>query len=450
MCMGQSRSQTVYQKDTDHGVHLQICGLLDVTTSDGGIISELASETQRGGREDLSPSDRMMRSPQESRCNHTGAVTPSHEMDNQSALSSDGSPWERLTPESVNGIDQIEYSEDIVAGSQIQSVGQVTTSTSHMPYTGTNVQTSRWACASTGADIEETLAAELPGQGRGSRISMHCVTPEAVVCTPQTLHADHPLQPAVPILIDALIEKFRFQPSEKSTKRMSILREGQGRKKIRLSCPEDYMDVHQASDPEDFDTVVIEHTGKRANSLPCPFYIRDKRTHRECLTRYQLRNIEDVREHLWGVHQRPIYCPSCGKTFSQVGDCDSHIRSRTCNHQMSNLPTFDGITISHMQKLARQAELSLSVEDHWLGVWAIVFPDAQRPQSWLFSTDEESRVCALRDFWSSHGQNIVESSLQAQAVQAPAMSHQDENLAALYNTVLNGAIDKVLDAGGCM
>ncbi|KAG6368795.1 hypothetical protein INS49_003009 [Diaporthe citri] len=159
--------------------------------------------------------------------------------------------------------------------------------------------------------------------------------------------------------------------------------------------------------------------------------------------------MEDVREHLWAVHRQPLFCPACGQTFSRTSDCNSHIRSRICTPQ-SILPTFEGVTIGHIQELARQAELPLSMESRWLAMWGTIFPHTERPPSWLYAAEEELRVCELRGFWSKHMHSMVEDILETQGLQVHAMSDEGEDLEALYNTVLNEAMDKMLGCEECV
>lgn len=287
--------------------------------------------------------------------------------------------------------------------------------------------------------------------GAGSFIhSSRCASPvdgtplAADIATHATPETNQPFVEAVPSLIKALIETFLSQASRTSTTRSVTHRESQGRKDHGLGGSEVFRDVEQSYDPEDSSTGVARFTEDLIDVLACTFYLRNKNDHRACLTSYQLRNIEDVREHLSIVHRRPNFCPVCGSTFSRIADRDSHIRGRTCHTQNIPPSIFEGLTISHIQELAQLAELPLSVESHWYEMWATIFSDAERPKSCYYSTAEEIEHLCYTKFWSRHRRSISDGYLESNGLQSNSVNYPSETLVALYNTVLNGAIDRFL------
>lgn len=429
------------ERGSGQGVVLRVCVKRDVTTSSCDTANEPPPGT-RSAHEPLSPADSVLSSPWESRCHYSPTPSSSHDTDpetNHQKVSS---------PNLVEGIKQVEDSEVSIAGTQAGSIDEIDIHPSCGLNCERRIETSKWVYASAGSENSSATDARVCVQGRGSSISTDGISVAAATSTPRTLDADHPLLAAVPILVDSLMKRFDSQPYKESPKRSIICQNIQGRKRTRLSCSESYVDVQQPLDSEDIDNPVVQHMRERDTNFACPFYLRDKQSHRICLTRYQLRNMEDVREHLWAVHRQPLFCPTCGQTFTKTPDCNSHIRSRICNRQ-STFPTFQGVTISQIQELARQADLPLSMESRWFAMWQTIFPHAEMPPSWLYTTEAELIVCALREFWSKHKHSIVESFLKSHVLQVHTLSDEGEVLEELYNTVLNEGIDKILEFDEC-
>lgn len=426
------------------GVVLRVCVKRDMTKSSSETVSELQNGTRCSVHEPLSPVDSVMSSPWESHRHYSHTPTSSHDVNSKSLFDPETDPQEGSPAKLVQGMGQIEHSESTMAGTQAGSIGEVEMDSCCGLDCERRIETSKWVHAS--ADCENSGV--LP-QSRRSSISTDSISLAAAISTPRTLDAEHPFFAAVPILADLLIERFNSEPSEESSKRLRIYQNTQRRKRARLSCCESYVDVQQTLDSENIDNPVFQYVRERDTTLACPFYLLEKECHRTCLTRYRLRNMDDVREHLWAVHRQPLFCPACGQTFSKTPDCNNHIRSRTCTPQ-SILPIFEGVTISHIQELSRQADLPLSIQSRWLAMWETIFPHTEIPPSWLYTTEEELRVCALREFWSRHRHSIVERVLETEVLQVHALSDEGEVLEELYNTVLNEAIDKILRCDECI
>lgn len=437
------------ERGTGRSVVLRVCVKRDMTTSTCDTARELQNDTRCSVHEPLSPVDSVMSSQWESRCHYSHTPTSSHDINSKGLFDPETKPQELSPAKLVDGMGQIDHSESSMVGTQAGSIGEVEIHPSRGLDCERRIETSKWVYDSAEFKDSGVLEAGVSVQGSGSSISTDGISLTAAISTPPTLDADHPFLVAVPILVDSLIERFDSQPSKESLKRSRIYQNTQGRKGARLGCSESYVDVQQTVDSENIDTVVVHHMRERDETLACPFYLRNKQSHRTCLTRYQLRNMEDVREHLWAVHRQPLFCPACGQTFSKTPECNSHIRSRICTPQ-SILPTFEGVTISHIQELARQADLPLSMGSRWLAMWETIFPHTERPLSWFYTTEAELRVYDLREFWSKHRHSIVEGFLETHVLQVHALSDEGEALEALYNTVLNESIDKILEFDECV
>lgn len=437
------------EQDTDG--NLQLCMSCDVTISDCNTMNVLRSANKRSEQQFLSRGDSLLSSLLEIRGHYSASPFSSHNIKDQNISNSDAFPRKASFSELIERMDQKSCSEFSVPGPESGSIGQFGRPSSCGSESEERAGTSKGECASVELEDDDFLADEVIPQGGEYTI---CVdddaTLEAAISTPPTLEADHPLVEAASILIDSLIKKFRSQLSHESTKQLNIVRRMPERKKIRLMYSEACVDVEQTSDLEDLGTVVPQHMNEQTKNLACPFYLWNKQRYRTCLTRHHLQNIEQVREHLWAIHQRPTFCPVCGRTFSRMEERDNHIRSRKCTPPKTTLPTFEGLTISHIRELARQAGLPMSTEKRWFRMWATIFPGAERPVSMFYSTEEESRVCALRDFWAMHKHSMVKSLQETQGCQAHPLSYQSEDLVTLCNTVLNGAIDKILQVDECV
>lgn len=425
--------------------HLRICVERESEKPNCGHAIEIPPGPNCNGH-DSNPIDSFTTSPRETRCHYCLTPTSSHNS-NTEGIREPGAPrWERSPVNIFQGLGHIEHSESPMTRAQGVSIGEVDVHPSYCLDCEKRKVTTDWVYDS--ADFEESDIVDdgLSAQDIESDIDTDAISVTAAISTPRTLDADHPFLEAVPALVDSVIERSRSQTYLSLSERSNMCQQTEGRERTRLSCSEFFVDVQRTVDSGDGDTVAVHHMRKWGRSPPCPFYIRNRQTHRTCLTRYRLRNMEDVREHLWAIHRQPLFCPVCGQTFSKSVDCNGHIRSRTCNPQIL-LPIFEGVTISQIQELARQDELPLSMENRWLAMWNTIFPGEERPLSWFHTTDEELRVHALRRIWDLHRHSIVESFLKTQVLQLHVVSDEGEAVEALQNTVLNRAIDKVLNSG---
>lgn len=438
-------------RDMGHGLVLRVCVMRDVANSGCGTLGELGPDTYPSGHEHQSPACSIGSSPWEEVGRNFATPTSSHDTDGQSLIDPDAHDWEASAPGPSESMDQSEHSKCSMTKPNVESFGPGDEQTPHGLDYETKARMPEVVCASSPSGNLDLLASGTFVEGSGYKASLDGISLAAVISTPRKLDGEHPFVHAVPILIDSLIERFRDQVRQESSTRSAMHRNSQGRKKARLSFSKSYMDLQQTLDSEDIDTVAVQHSVQRKELIACPFYLRKKQAHRTCLTRYTLKSLEDVKEHLWAVHRRPIFCPICGQTFSKTTECDIHIRSRKCRPKSPIPPSYEGVTLSHIQELARQAELHLSTEDRWFAMWKTIFPDdTENPISWVYSTEEELKICALRQLWSRYRHSIVPSVLGNHAIQADALSDRDEDVEALCNTVLNGVIEIVLGFDQCV
>ncbi|KAI8632650.1 hypothetical protein F5Y19DRAFT_418373 [Xylariaceae sp. FL1651] len=241
------------------------------------------------------------------------------------------------------------------------------------------------------------------------------------------------------------VEKFLFtiSPPGSSTKRG---KDGhlpeRARKRLRTSCFEKHIKIQQKLDTDDEDTVVVGPPALTTQHLACPFYVRYKERYLSCLTRADIREIKDLKQHLWSAHRQPSYCPVCYDTFISADDCDKHIRLKPCTSPRKTRP--EGITAIQMQRLARRADPWISREVQWLSIWEIVFPGLKLPSLASLSNEVEAVVCVLRDFWSSEGSRIVSDFLHERQQQSPRLQGNEANATTLDSLVLNRVIDQLV------
>ncbi|KAK9415483.1 putative C2H2-type domain-containing protein [Seiridium unicorne] len=237
-----------------------------------------------------------------------------------------------------------------------------------------------------------------------------------------------------------------------STKRPRRSLSPRTRKRIKLHSLSKHAEVEQRTMPEEEDTIFVDLPGSESRVFACPFYIRNRKEHMRCLSRADLRSIEDLKRHLWNLHQRPPYCPTCGQTFNRASDRDDHIRARTCQKQDPPVP--EGITEDQMHQLARRAKPGTLESSQWLDIWHVVFPveDGQAkslpPQTPYLVGELESMVCVARTFWLNEGPLIIAEFLETRGLRAYDVPDEERNLDALHRLILNELIDGLLASSG--
>ncbi|KAI0454302.1 hypothetical protein F5B21DRAFT_475670 [Xylaria acuta] len=155
-----------------------------------------------------------------------------------------------------------------------------------------------------------------------------------------------------------------------------------------------------------------------------------------------MREIKDLKQHLWTAHRQPSYCPTCCDTFVLAEDWENHVRLRSC--VSSGKPRPEGISALQMQQLAQHADPWVSREVQWLLIWEIVFPGVKLPSLPFLFGEVETAVWMLRDFWSTEGDRIVCDFLTERWQQTPQLQDDEPNIIALGSLVLNRVIDQLV------
>ncbi|KAI1174931.1 hypothetical protein F4777DRAFT_552452 [Nemania sp. FL0916] len=187
----------------------------------------------------------------------------------------------------------------------------------------------------------------------------------------------------------------------------------------------------------DIESGNIINTCLLMDHLICPFYVRQKERYRNCLTRVDLRNIEDLKEHLEMEHLQPSYCPTCYETFASALSWQEHIQQRLCAPSTRSRP--EGVSILQIQQLAQQEDPWVSRELQWLSIWEIVFPGVKLPSLAVSSDGVEILVWMLRDCWAVEGNRIMSRFLAERGLDEKELN------STLGSLVLGLAIDQLFE-----
>ncbi|KAH6986360.1 hypothetical protein BKA56DRAFT_580327 [Ilyonectria sp. MPI-CAGE-AT-0026] len=133
---------------------------------------------------------------------------------------------------------------------------------------------------------------------------------------------------------------------------------------------------------EDDDKDVNDEALKSKPQLACLFYKSDPHEYAQC-RHAKNRSVADIRQHTLRAHRKPSHCPNCKTIFRGRNDAklaqqrSDHIRAGTCKQRDDDVP---GITEEQVQQIKGNDRRRKAV-DSWYGLWSIVFPGANPPES---------------------------------------------------------------------
>ncbi|KAK3356347.1 hypothetical protein B0T25DRAFT_413315, partial [Lasiosphaeria hispida] len=137
--------------------------------------------------------------------------------------------------------------------------------------------------------------------------------------------------------------------------------------------------------------------GKQTRYFACPLSKHDSTQHVTC-SKLRLTRVGDVKQHLRRCHRLPIYCPTCGITFTNERTRDAHINHRTCRGPPGGAPIKpEGITEEQGEALARRVNRSHSEAEQWNSIWDILFPGSPRPSSPYAANKTEEAFDMIRN-----------------------------------------------------
>lgn len=187
-------------------------------------------------------------------------------------------------------------------------------------------------------------------------------------------------------------------------------------------------------------------TSKKASghqaSLACPFVKKDPVTYRSCYT-YELKRIQDVKQHLSRRHQLPIYCPRCMDIFDAENKRDEHIRQSNCLLQ-EPIP-FEGVTRTQKEQLTQRVSPKMTLEAQWFTIFEILFPGHRpRPKSAYINAELSVDLEGFQDFMHCRGPAIILERLRLDGILPPSMENEEHDLHAFLKSVIVDSLQMII------
>jgi len=161
--------------------------------------------------------------------------------------------------------------------------------------------------------------------------------------------------------------------------------------------------------------------------LACPFYKLNPRKHSAC-SKYKLRRIKDVKDHLKRRHfpdDDIPYCPKCLTKFAKgehpAADRDEHIRtckqssSQTQGTQETQETEETEETREHEPKKQSKwgrAERGAGLVVQWNHLYTVTFPGEPLPSSPFMTDVREEARDELRRYWEKKAPEIIQRALR--------------------------------------
>jgi hypothetical protein len=279
------------------------------------------------------------------------------------------------------------------------------------------------------------------------------------------LHDQHPLAQFTDELVEIGLERFSQWPLPSENTRttaehgmLTSFMQSKRQKREDDTC----VKIECVSDSEDEDAVHVRMRSRQSTTEPetrhfaCPIHLQNPTRRQNCLKYGGFPTIPHLSRHILTDHYKPYDCPICFETFDLLGACDDHIRKDECRTKPRQQR--DRLSNNQRRRLSRRPDPSLSKEEQWYSIWNIIFPGVERPSTPYLSASMESRVLALRAFWSKNGLGIVsefvaQHRLQGDAVQLINMEgdmenvlddDMDDDILALKDRVLSFMVDEIV------
>lgn len=239
----------------------------------------------------------------------------------------------------------------------------------------------------------------------------------------------------------------QVKPSAKRSKLESPISRKRKRQRTSIFWTSEEAENCSGSDP---DATFLESIPKATTrrTFSCPFYLHDRIRHRDCLkSTARLRNIKDVKQHLWHAHRQPPHCSICHFTFRTSVECYEHIRAgRAQCKKEPRQPTPEGISEAQVLQLAKRPKSMQPDELTWFSIWEVLFPGEDKPrQPFLNQCGElEAEVCRLHTFWSGNGDTIITEFLRLKGLRNRGLKDEERNLAALHTFAIHKLTDELL------
>ncbi|OTA55854.1 hypothetical protein K449DRAFT_438418 [Hypoxylon sp. EC38] len=176
--------------------------------------------------------------------------------------------------------------------------------------------------------------------------------------------------------------------------------------------------------------------------LACPYAKKDPVRYRDCY-RYFLARVRDVKQHLSRCHRRPMYCPTCKKTFEDEDEKDRHITSRSCTYNSSIV--IEGITENQRRQLSQRVKASMPEEQQWFAVFDTLFSPHPRPRTPYRDREMSEDLCVFQDFVTARGPALLTEFLEARGVITSNLPREEGDLATFMKDVLGEGLQRIID-----
>lgn len=226
----------------------------------------------------------------------------------------------------------------------------------------------------------------------------------------------HPIGGAVNLAAEARVKKKRRAQLRQNTYRKSSSslrppRANASRDAERRRRPpnkDEFMDNDDPLSSEDEDSRPRPKDAEKEHTFACPFYRKWPTRHIDCMNR-KLTRIQDVKQHLYRRHsQSPFYCPTCYRHFPSPDPRDEHIRTASCRPTASSCTrSMDGISAQVHNSLKLRPTGRFTPTEQWYGIWDLIFPEEQPPESPYFGGMVSEMLGMLRDLCQHESQRLI-------------------------------------------
>ncbi|KAK1449109.1 hypothetical protein CMEL01_08424, partial [Colletotrichum melonis] len=311
------------------------------------------------------------------------------------------------------------------------------------------------ACSGRTIDLEEILRGRhIIGQCQG--LSLDEDSSEEL----EPLADDDPIRAVVETVVFRLLAGFRYVAgggvpscgngqdhgtvSSSSTSGIAASSRSVGKGRKRKQVQDDNSDSEgDATDPRP--SKRSKKTPQHIKLLACPFGKMSPSKYSAC-SRFQLKRIRDVKQHLKRKHTPDDYCNRCLSIFGDEESLTQHM-SQPEGFDCQLAPegrTLDGINHRQSRDLSRKANAELSEEQQWFAIWDIVFPQKPRPESAYLDSVFAMQVCLFREHCARHAEPLLAQNLRAAGLLDERMAATDQG--QLLRRVISESLDSVCDS----
>ncbi|KAK1493284.1 hypothetical protein CTAM01_09428 [Colletotrichum tamarilloi] len=275
----------------------------------------------------------------------------------------------------------------------------------------------------------------------------------------EPLADDDPIRTVVETVVSHLVAGFRYVAggevppcgngqdhgtvSSSSTSGIAASSRPAGKGRKREQVQDDNSDSEgDATDPRP--SKRSKKTPQHIKLLACPFGKMSPSKYSAC-SRFQLKRIRDVKQHLKRKHAPDDYCNRCLRIFDDEESLTQHV-SQPDGFGCQLAPegrALEGITHTQSRDLSRKANAELSEEQQWFAIWDIVFPQKPRPESAYLDSAFAMQVCLFREHCARHAEPLLVQNLRAAGLLDEGRLVADQE--QLLRRVISESLDSVCD-----